>query len=297
MSQRTANMLGRSPDDGSAASGDAPTDDGVALGGLEPSFPGPFGTGASSENGDAPGAGGNGLQSVAGYAPPIAAGDNMVERRGIMPPTGSPAPGPGGSVAVLGQPDPPIPTWGDGTLSSAPTVLAPGTNAAGPTPWVGLGVPSDGGNATPAGGGPVSMVLSKPDPAIPVASFDDSETTTSTAAINTGPNGTGAGVAAAQADFSLGIAGTPLWLQQSGNGLGGSVMGTDGGATVAGRHSVQSQLQENATTAGARIDKEIAQVVQAMATYSVNPAFDATTTAQVANDPGLQGVIAAAWHH
>jgi len=60
----------------------------------------------------------------------------------------------------------------------------------------------------------------------------------------------------------------------------------------------QSQLQE-ITAGGLKLDSQIAQLVQAMATYSAtHEGFDpsASGTTQTPNDPALQGAIAAAWH-
>jgi hypothetical protein len=75
-------------------------------------------------------------------------------------------------------------------------------------------------------------------------------------------------------------------------------MGTDFSMTIAGWQAGQPQLQDSRTSLGAPIDAGIAQLVQAMATYSANnPAFDANPATQVVSDPALQGVIAAAWHN
>ena len=62
--------------------------------------------------------------------------------------------------------------------------------------------------------------------------------------------------------------------------------------------SVGNQLVE--ITAGSlKLDSQVAQLVQAMATYSANnPGFDPTASGntQAPNDPTLQAAIAAAWH-
>jgi hypothetical protein len=49
---------------------------------------------------------------------------------------------------------------------------------------------------------------------------------------------------------------------------------------------------------GLKLDSQVAQLVQAMATYAANnPGFDPTAVFQGAHDPALQSAIAAAWHH
>jgi hypothetical protein len=75
-------------------------------------------------------------------------------------------------------------------------------------------------------------------------------------------------------------------------------MGTHDQVTVAsGLASTASQLQKITTTDGFTLDSQLAQLVQAMATYSTNnPGFDPTAVAQAPADPGLQNAIAAAWH-
>jgi hypothetical protein len=59
-----------------------------------------------------------------------------------------------------------------------------------------------------------------------------------------------------------------------------------------------NQLQE-ITAGGLKLDSQVAQLVQAMATYSAaNPGFDATaaTVHALPNDSALQSSLAAAWH-
>lgn len=51
------------------------------------------------------------------------------------------------------------------------------------------------------------------------------------------------------------------------------------------------------TAGGLKLDNQISQLVQAMATYSANnPGFDPVTASQAPNDTSLQNAIAAAWH-
>jgi hypothetical protein len=59
-----------------------------------------------------------------------------------------------------------------------------------------------------------------------------------------------------------------------------------------------NQLQE-ISAGGLKIDSQVSQLVQAMATYSANnPGFDPTTpgVSSVPNDTTLQNALAAAWH-
>jgi hypothetical protein len=62
--------------------------------------------------------------------------------------------------------------------------------------------------------------------------------------------------------------------------------------------SSSNQLQE-ITAGGLKLDSQISQLVQAMATYSANnSSFDPTTSSihTVPNDTTLQSSLAAAWH-
>jgi hypothetical protein len=89
-----------------------------------------------------------------------------------------------------------------------------------------------------------------------------------------------------------------LWLAQSGNDLQIDLMGTASAVTIAGWFAgTGNQLQE-ITAGGLKLDGQVAQLVQAMGTYSAaNPTFDPTTASQAPNDANLQSAIAAAWHH
>jgi hypothetical protein len=97
-----------------------------------------------------------------------------------------------------------------------------------------------------------------------------------------------------QLAFGAGIADNQLWFVQSANGLEIEIMGTKSEVTVSG-----SQLQEIMTADGMKLDGKLAQLVQAMATYSAaNPGFDPTASGvtQAPNDAALQSAIASAWH-
>jgi Ca2+-binding RTX toxin-like protein len=95
-----------------------------------------------------------------------------------------------------------------------------------------------------------------------------------------------------------GVTDNELWFQQSSNDLLINVIGT--GSSIDIRNWFEgggNQLQEIAA-GGLEIDSQVAQLVQAMATYSANnPAFNPATATQMPNDPNLQSAIAAAWHH
>ncbi|HEV2189010.1 MAG TPA: hypothetical protein VGR70_17505, partial [Stellaceae bacterium] len=113
--------------------------------------------------------------------------------------------------------------------------------------------------------------------------------------INSSPSNTGP---TNELDFGAGIAEDQLWFEQSGNDLQIELMGTQSRVTVAGWFaSSGSQLQEITTTDGMKLDSQVSQLVQAMATYAANnPGFDPTAVAQVPNDQTLQTAIAASWH-
>jgi hypothetical protein len=98
-------------------------------------------------------------------------------------------------------------------------------------------------------------------------------------------------------DFGSGITDGQLWFQQSGNDLQIDVLGTTSEVTVSGWFSsIGNQLQE-ITAGGLKLDSQVSQLVQAMATYAANdPGFNPTTATAMPNDPNLQNAIAVAWH-
>jgi len=98
-------------------------------------------------------------------------------------------------------------------------------------------------------------------------------------------------------DFGCGVADNQLWLSQSGNDLNIDVMGSSSQVTVAGWYaSPNNQLQQITAGGQTLLNNQVAQLVQAMATYSTNhPGFDPTAVAQAPNDPTLQNAIAAHW--
>ncbi|WP_342724633.1 calcium-binding protein [Bradyrhizobium sp. B097] len=100
-------------------------------------------------------------------------------------------------------------------------------------------------------------------------------------------------------DFVGGITDENLWFQQSGNDLKIDLLGTDTQVNIAGWfNGGASQLQE-INAAGLKIDSQISQLVQAMATYSAsNAGFDPTSSSitTIPNDASLQNAVGAAWH-
>jgi Ca2+-binding RTX toxin-like protein len=88
-----------------------------------------------------------------------------------------------------------------------------------------------------------------------------------------------------------------LWFQQSGSDLQIDLMGTSNSVTVAGWFSSTGRQPSEITAGGLELDNSVAQLVQAMATYSSNnPSFDPATASQAPNNAALQNSIAAAWH-
>lgn len=98
-------------------------------------------------------------------------------------------------------------------------------------------------------------------------------------------------------EFTGNITDQNLWFLQSGNNLKIDVLGTNSSVTM-DEWSSTSQLQEIAA-GGLKIDSQISQLVQAMATYSAsNPGFDPSSSnaSLVPNDANLQNAVGAAWH-
>jgi uncharacterized repeat protein (TIGR03803 family) len=100
-------------------------------------------------------------------------------------------------------------------------------------------------------------------------------------------------------DFTGGLTDQNLWFLQSGNNLQIDILGTNTSVTVNNWFSSSSpdQLQEIAA-GGLKIDNQLSQLVQAMASYaSNNPGFDpASSGTSMPTDSSLQSTIAAAWH-
>ncbi len=104
--------------------------------------------------------------------------------------------------------------------------------------------------------------------------------------------------ASGELQFAPDIDANELWFRQTGNDLTISVMGGWDQVTVSNWFSTSTApLQEIRAAGGLEIDSGLAQLVQAMATYSANnPGFNPASATQAPNDPTLQAAIAAAWH-
>jgi hypothetical protein len=100
-------------------------------------------------------------------------------------------------------------------------------------------------------------------------------------------------------DFIGNVTDENLWFLQSGNNLEIDVMGTGNRTTINGWFNAANQASETFTAGGLKLDNQISQLVQAMATYSGSHAgFDPTAVSvhQIPNDAALQNTVAAAWH-
>lgn len=94
-----------------------------------------------------------------------------------------------------------------------------------------------------------------------------------------------------------------IWLQRSGNDLHVDIMGSTTEATIQNWFSnTYSQLGELTVSGGSagnlKVDTQINQLIQAMATFSSNnPGFDPTASANPAiTDPTVLAAVNSAWH-
>lgn len=98
-------------------------------------------------------------------------------------------------------------------------------------------------------------------------------------------------------DFGSSITDSELWFERVGNNLQIDLMGTENRIDVAGWFSSPGNQLLEITAGGLKLDGQVAQLVQAMASYSSSHAgFDPTISTQVPNDPALHAAIATAWH-
>jgi hypothetical protein len=100
-------------------------------------------------------------------------------------------------------------------------------------------------------------------------------------------------------DFTGGIADNQLWFLQSGNDLRIDLLGTQTEVSIKDWFSGSGNQLQEITAGGLKIDSQVSQLVQAMATYSAaNSGFDPTaaTVHTLPNDTNLQSSLAAAWH-
>jgi serralysin len=103
--------------------------------------------------------------------------------------------------------------------------------------------------------------------------------------------------ASGELQLGAGITAENLWFVHSGSDLEIEVIGTHSAITVSDWFDSPSYQLRDITAGGQKLDGQVAQLVQAMATYSSShPGFDATAVAQVPNDAALHAAIAAAWH-
>jgi len=100
-------------------------------------------------------------------------------------------------------------------------------------------------------------------------------------------------------DFLGGISDESLWFEQSGNDLKIDLLGTNTSVTISDWFSGSASALQEITAGALKIDSQISQLVQAMASYSTdNPGFDPTSSSihTLPNDSALQNAVAAAWH-
>ncbi|MCS3761248.1 calcium-binding protein [Bradyrhizobium centrosematis] len=100
-------------------------------------------------------------------------------------------------------------------------------------------------------------------------------------------------------DFLSGITDQNLWFEQAGNDLKIDLLGSSTNTTISNWFSGSAGALQEITAGGLKIDSQISQLVQAMATYSANHAgFDpANPTIQaLPNDTMLQSAVTASWH-
>jgi serralysin len=103
--------------------------------------------------------------------------------------------------------------------------------------------------------------------------------------------------ATGELQLGAGITADNLWFVQSGSDLEIEVMGTHNTITVADWFDSTAYQLRDITAGGLKLDAEVTQLVQAMATYSSgHPGFDPTAVAQAPNDAALHAAIAASWH-
>jgi hypothetical protein len=100
-------------------------------------------------------------------------------------------------------------------------------------------------------------------------------------------------------DFVGGITNDNLWFERSGNNLQIDLLGTNTQVNVSGWFAGSSSQIQEISAGSLKIDSQVSQLVQAMATYSANnPGFDPTSPSisGIPNDANLQSSLAAAWH-
>jgi hypothetical protein len=100
-------------------------------------------------------------------------------------------------------------------------------------------------------------------------------------------------------DFASSVSHDQLWFEQSGSNLQIDILGTDSSVTVNNWYAGDTRNQVESISAGdgLKIDSQLQQLVNAMATYSIdNPGFNPIQTTQMPTDTTLQNALASAWH-
>ena len=100
-------------------------------------------------------------------------------------------------------------------------------------------------------------------------------------------------------DFVGGITDENLWFQQSGNDLNIDLLGTHTQVDVNGWFANNNNQLQEISAEGLKLDGQVSQLVQAMATYAANnPGFDpaASGVSNIPSDTSLQTALSAAWH-
>ena len=105
--------------------------------------------------------------------------------------------------------------------------------------------------------------------------------------------------ASGEVDFtSASVTDENLWFQQSGNNLVVDLLGTTDQITLTNWYNGNAANQVQSFHAnGLTLDTQVAQLVQAMATYATNNSgFNSQTATSMPTDTTLQNVTTAAWH-
>jgi hypothetical protein len=98
-------------------------------------------------------------------------------------------------------------------------------------------------------------------------------------------------------DFGAGVTDSKLWFEHVGNDLQIDLMGTSKKVDIVGWFSSAGNQLQEITAGGLKLDGQVSQLVQAMATYSAhNSGFNPAVATQAPNDPALQSAIASSWH-
>ena len=99
-------------------------------------------------------------------------------------------------------------------------------------------------------------------------------------------------------DFASGITDEKLWFAQSGNNLVIDLLGTTDQITVSGWFGSNTGADVQTFNAGSlKLDTQVAQLVQAMASYATaHSGFNPQTATAMPTDTTLQNAITAAWH-